>query len=61
MSETTLNLMVRIERKMNRYVGMAMTHCGHDELVEQADRARTRLMKFIEEEVEKLVQKARLP
>jgi hypothetical protein len=35
-------------------------HCGHDNLVAQADKSRERLLEFIRKNIEELVQKAGL-
>lgn len=61
MSKTTLNLMARIERRLNKLVDKEVTHCGHDELVMNALRYRNKFMEFLSGEIETLVQKAGLP
>lgn len=58
MTKYTLDLMCRIERRLNTYVGKEVTHCGHEGPRREAHEYGTKLLKFIEEEIEKLAKKA---
>ena len=60
MKSTTLGLMVRVEDRLNKFEKLACSHCGHEELLAESERSRDRLLRFIEREIEKLVQKAGL-
>lgn len=57
MHPETRRIMAGIRSRLTRYVDKVATHCGHDDLVAEAWRAEDRLMAYIKEEVEKLVQK----
>ncbi len=61
MSKTTRNLMAKIERRLDAYVDKQMTHCGHEPGQTKAIDAGERLLEFITQEIESLVQKAGLP
>ena len=61
MSKTTLNMMCRIENRLNSLLYLEATHCGHEVEVSKANKSYKRLMAFIEKEIEQLVQKAGLP
>ena len=61
MSKTTLDLMVRIENRLNTLICLESTACGHEVLVLRAEASRMRLLKFIERELENLVKKAGRP
>lgn len=60
MSRHTIRLMASIERRLNTYVKKEVTACGHAENLRNADKARDRLMQFLEREIEALVEKAGL-
>lgn len=61
MSKTTLNIMCSVERRLNKYADLETTHCGHEELAKKASESRKRFLKYIEKQVETLVNKAGLP
>lgn len=61
MSKTTLTtarIMASFERRLNSYVDLEMTHCGHQEGVDEAQRSRDRMMKHVEKELDALARKA---
>lgn len=55
MSRTTLRIMAGVEQRLNTLLRLETTACGFDERIRMADRQRTRLEKYIEREVERLV------
>lgn len=58
MTQYTLDLMCRIERRLNTYVRKEMTHCGDSDGVLEAERYGTKFLKFIEDEIDKVAKKA---
>ena len=54
MTQKTLNIMVKIEGRLNRLEAKAQCHCGYDEFVLEFNRAHDKFLKFIETELEKL-------
>ena len=58
MSKNTKSFMRKFTRRLRRALELEGTHCGHDELVVLADLERVELMKFVEDEVERLGRKA---
>ncbi len=61
MSKTTLRIMRSIEKRMESYVYLEATHCGHEVEEAKANASRNKLMDYIARRVEQLVQKAGLP
>ena len=61
MTDKTLALMIRIERRLNKLQELTACHCGHDELVDECIRYRNRLLKFIEVELDKMQQPEKNP
>ena len=49
--------MRKIERRLLTYVGKEQTHCGHQELVDEAERFRWRFLEFVESELRKAAEK----
>lgn len=52
MSRTIEKVMRGFTRRLDRYVDLEMTACGHDEPMVKAGRARDRLLDFVREEME---------
>lgn len=58
MSENVKKLRTKFRRKLSRYVGMEMSHCGHEGPAEKAAQERERLIDWLFEEVERCEKEA---
>ncbi len=54
MSKTTRNLMAKIKRRLDAYVDLECSHCGHEPNVTLAFQEREKLLKFLEQEIENM-------
>lgn len=52
MNKNTKKLVRKFARRMDRYVGMEMTHCGHEGPMVEAMHARDHLLDWLGEEIE---------
>lgn len=50
--------MRRIERRLDRYVGMEQTHCGHEGPEMEAKYERRRLLDWLADEIEEYAREA---
>lgn len=57
-SKTTYRIMDSLERRIEKLLQMETCAGGLDENIERCDRQKTRLLRYVAEEVEKLAQKA---
>lgn len=53
MSKTSHNLIRRVERRLDRYVGMEQSHCGHEGPALEAKYERQRFLDWLQVELEK--------
>lgn len=60
MRKTTDRLVDKIEHRMNTLIAMEASACGHELYIEKADHYRTRLLRFMAKEIDKLCEKAGL-
>ena len=58
MRKTTRKFIRNLERRLDHYAHLELTHCGHDEFVEQANRYRAKMIAWVAQEVEQLATKA---
>jgi hypothetical protein len=58
MSKTTSRIMKQLRSKLTRFQNQCQTHCGHDDLVQQAMSTRSQLERELENELLILCRKA---
>ena len=52
MSKHTKNLMRRVERRLDRYIDLETTHCGHEGPMAEAHYERERFLAWLAAEIE---------
>ena len=55
LSSETLRIMSSVEVRLNTLLRLEVTACGYEENIIKADKQWTRLMKYLEREIENLV------
>lgn len=53
MSKTSHSLIRKFKRRLDKYVAMEQTHCGHEGPEMEAERAREKLIDWLGAEIEK--------
>jgi len=52
MSKNTKNLMRRVERRLDRYIDLETTHCGHEGPMAEAHYEREKFLAWLAAEIE---------